>query len=167
MQALAQLDPPANVVPFTASQRLPFLIRMARSERELGRAVEIRHAAYARHVLRSRTLAEALVERWALAVTLDAPVDWHRDSLVTELATSREVREARLRAEGISKGVVKPSHQGQEELNQTIRAALDRSGIENERMYDITTSVSPGPPVRIDVAARRDRGPAEPHARPA
>lgn len=27
--------------------------------------------------------------------------------------------------EGISKGVVKPSHQGQEELNQTIRAALD------------------------------------------
>ncbi|WP_086668005.1 ABC transporter substrate-binding protein [Lentzea kentuckyensis] len=27
--------------------------------------------------------------------------------------------------EGIGKGVVKPSHQGQEELNQTIRAALD------------------------------------------
>ncbi|MFD5831288.1 ABC transporter substrate-binding protein [Lentzea sp. NPDC060358] len=27
--------------------------------------------------------------------------------------------------DGISKGVVKPSHQGQEELNQTIRAALD------------------------------------------
>ncbi|SFR05121.1 carbohydrate ABC transporter substrate-binding protein, CUT1 family [Lentzea waywayandensis] len=27
--------------------------------------------------------------------------------------------------EGINKGVVKPSHQGQEELNQTIRAALD------------------------------------------
>ena len=42
--------PDANVVPFNLPQRLPFTIRVARSERQLRQAVEIRHAAYARHV---------------------------------------------------------------------------------------------------------------------
>jgi len=39
-----------NVVPFSLPQRLPFTIRVARSERQILEAVEIRHAAYARHV---------------------------------------------------------------------------------------------------------------------
>lgn len=42
--------PKPNVVPFTLTQRLPFTVRIARSEAELERAVTIRHAAYARHV---------------------------------------------------------------------------------------------------------------------
>jgi hypothetical protein len=73
MNAVLQVDsPPPNVVPFTASQRLPFHVRIARGERELGQAVEIRHAAYARHV---PALAELLrapepVDREAGAVVL-------------------------------------------------------------------------------------------------
>ena len=39
-----------KVVPFSLPQRLPFTIRVARSERQLLGAVQIRHAAYARHV---------------------------------------------------------------------------------------------------------------------
>jgi hypothetical protein len=40
----------ANVVPFSSPQRMPFTVRIARSESELHQAVQIRHAAYARHV---------------------------------------------------------------------------------------------------------------------
>lgn len=40
----------AEVVALTPRQRLPFTIRIARSERQLVSAVGIRHAAYARHV---------------------------------------------------------------------------------------------------------------------
>jgi hypothetical protein len=40
----------SNVVPFSTTQRLPFTVRIARSESELEQAVHIRHAAYARHV---------------------------------------------------------------------------------------------------------------------
>lgn len=53
-----------NVVPFSLPQRLPFTIRVARSERQLRQAVEIRHAAYARHV-------PALAERLRLPEPLD------------------------------------------------------------------------------------------------
>lgn len=53
-----------NVVPFSLSQRLPFTIRVARSERQVLGAVEIRHAAYARHV-------PALAERLLLPEALD------------------------------------------------------------------------------------------------
>ena len=41
----------------TAEERLPFTVRLVRSESDLRKAVEIRHAAYARHV---PTLAETL-----------------------------------------------------------------------------------------------------------
>ena len=40
----------ADVVALTPRQRLPFTVRIARSERQLAGAVQIRHAAYARHV---------------------------------------------------------------------------------------------------------------------
>ena len=46
-QALLQQT---NVVPLGQRERLPFTIRIARSERELADAVSIRHAAYSRHV---------------------------------------------------------------------------------------------------------------------
>ncbi len=49
----------ADVVSLTPRQRLPFTIRIARSERQLAGAVQIRHAAYARHV---PALAERLSE---------------------------------------------------------------------------------------------------------
>jgi hypothetical protein len=72
MNAVLEVDPPPNVVPFTAAQRLPFHIRIARGERELGQAVEIRHAAYARHVpaLAERLRAPEPVDREAGAVVL-------------------------------------------------------------------------------------------------
>lgn len=41
-------------------------------------------------LLGSRTLAEFLVDRAALNVALDAPRGWHRDSLVSELRTTRD-----------------------------------------------------------------------------
>ncbi|HYX64772.1 MAG TPA: hypothetical protein VE935_11190 [Burkholderiales bacterium] len=49
----------ADVVSLTPRQRLPFTIRIARSEQQLAGAVRIRHAAYARHV---PALAERLSE---------------------------------------------------------------------------------------------------------
>lgn len=62
----------ANVVAFSTPQRLPFTIRIARSERELRQAVHIRHAAYARHVP-------------ALAALLAAPEPGDREAGATVL----------------------------------------------------------------------------------
>lgn len=71
----------ATVVPMQPRQRLPFTIRVARSERQIRQAVEIRHAAYARHV-------PALAERLKIPEPLD------RDAGATVL-----LAEARLDAE--------------------------------------------------------------------
>src|SRR5688572_2378426 len=70
----------ATVVPMQPRQRLPFTIRVARSERQIRQAVEIRHAAYARHV-------PALAERLKVPEPLD------RDAGATVL-----IAEARLDA---------------------------------------------------------------------
>jgi hypothetical protein len=53
-----------DIVALTPRQRLPFTVRVARSERQLARAVQIRHAAYARHV-------PALAERLQLPEPTD------------------------------------------------------------------------------------------------
>lgn len=68
MDASAQV----NVVPFITSQRMPFTVRIAQTEGELGQAVSIRHAAYARHVP-------------ALALQLRAPEAGDRDADATVL----------------------------------------------------------------------------------
>jgi hypothetical protein len=65
-------NPHANVVPFTATQRMPFTVRIASTEVELEQAVHIRHAAYARHVP-------------ALAELLRAPEAGDRDADATVL----------------------------------------------------------------------------------
>jgi hypothetical protein len=62
----------SNVVPFTTIQRMPFTVRIASSESELEQAVQIRHAAYARHVP-------------ALAELLRAPEAGDRDPDATVL----------------------------------------------------------------------------------
>jgi len=67
-----QENPQTNVVPFITSQRMPFTVRIARSEAELEQAVHIRHAAYARHVP-------------ALAQLLRAPEASDRDADATVL----------------------------------------------------------------------------------
>lgn len=67
-----QENPQTNVVPFITSQRMPFTVRIARSEAELEQAVHIRHAAYARHVP-------------ALAQLLRAPEAGDRDADATVL----------------------------------------------------------------------------------
>jgi uncharacterized protein involved in exopolysaccharide biosynthesis len=43
-------------------------------------------------LLSSRTLAESIVDRVALSAQLIAPAGWHRDSVLTELRTTRETR---------------------------------------------------------------------------
>jgi hypothetical protein len=67
-----QENPQTNVVPFITSQRMPFTVRIACSEAELEQAVQIRHAAYARHVP-------------ALAQLLSAPEAGDRDADATVL----------------------------------------------------------------------------------
>jgi hypothetical protein len=61
-----------NVVPFTTTQRMPFTVRIASTEAELEQAVQVRHAAYARHVP-------------ALAALLRAPEAGDRDADATVL----------------------------------------------------------------------------------
>jgi hypothetical protein len=63
MQAIQE----ATVFPITPRQRLPFTVRVAHSERQIRQAVEIRHAAYARHV-------PALAERLKAPEPLDRDV---------------------------------------------------------------------------------------------
>jgi len=62
----------ANVVSITPRQLLPFTVRVAHSERQLRQAVEIRHAAYARHVpaLAERLKAPEPLDREAGATVL-------------------------------------------------------------------------------------------------
>ena len=62
----------ADVVSLSPRQRLPFTIRIARSERQLAGAVQVRHAAYARHVA-------------ALAEHLRRPEPMDRDAAATVL----------------------------------------------------------------------------------
>ena len=62
----------SNVVPFSWPQRMPFTVRIAGTEAELEQAVQIRHAAYARHVP-------------ALAQLLRAPEAGDRDADATVL----------------------------------------------------------------------------------
>ena len=64
MHAIQESNVVPNVVPITPRQRLPFTVRVARSERQMRKAVEIRHAAYARHV-------PALAERLRTPEPLD------------------------------------------------------------------------------------------------
>jgi hypothetical protein len=72
IQNAPAVPPNVNVVPFTQRQRLPFTVRIARSERQIRQAVEIRHAAYARHVpaLAERLRAPEPLDRDAGAAVL-------------------------------------------------------------------------------------------------
>lgn len=57
-------------------------------------------------VLGSRSLAEGVVERMALTARLGGPAGWYRDSLLTELRTSRETDRARYAIRHVDDGRV-------------------------------------------------------------
>jgi hypothetical protein len=115
-----------NVVAFTQRQRLPFTIRVARSERQIRQAVQIRHAAYARHVpaLAERLRAPEPLDRDAGAAVLlaEAKLDG------APLGTMRiETNEARPLA--IEQSVALPAWLRRRRLAEATRLGIGTGGI--------------------------------------
>lgn len=116
----------ANVIPFSSPQRMPFSVKIARSESELHKAVQIRHAAYARHVP-------------ALAQTLQAPEPGDRDAgTVVLLAQARldgtplgtmRIQTNRHRPLAIEKSVALPAWLRRTHLAEATRLGVCASSI--------------------------------------
>ena len=115
-----------NVVAFTQRQRLPFTIRVARSERQIRQAVQIRHAAYARHV---PALAERLREPEPLDRDAGAAVLLAEAKLDgAPLGTMRiETNEARPLA--IEQSVALPAWLRRRRLAEATRLGIGTGGI--------------------------------------
>lgn len=108
------------------SERLPFTVRVVKDERDLLKAIRVRHSAYARHVP-------------ALAETLQRPeaADFDRDAVVL-LAESRldgsPLGTARIQTNehnrlAVEQSVVLPSH-----MNGLRLAEVTRLGVEGGRI---------------------------------
>lgn len=80
-------------------------------------------------LLASRSLAEGVVDAHALAVTLDAPRGWYRDSLATSLAASRATDEASFEVRWLADGRV------------SVRQVAPRDSV--------VATAAPGAPVRF------------------
>ncbi len=115
-----------NVVAFTQRQRLPFTIRIARSERQIRQAVQIRHAAYARHVpaLAERLRAPEALDRDAGAAVLLAEAKLDGAALGTMRIETNEVRPL-----AIEQSVALPAWLRRRRLAEATRLGIGTGGI--------------------------------------
>ena len=115
-----------NVVAFTPRQRLPFTIRVARSERQIRQAVQIRHAAYARHVpaLAERLRAPEALDRDAGAAVLLAEAKLDGAALGTMRIETNEVRPL-----AIEQSVALPAWLRRRRLAEATRLGIGTGGI--------------------------------------
>ena len=115
-----------NVVAFTQRQRLPFIIRVARSERQIRQAVQIRHAAYARHVpaLAERLRAPEALDRDAGAAVLLAEAKLDGAALGTMRIETNEVRPL-----AIEQSVALPAWLRRRRLAEATRLGIGTGGI--------------------------------------
>jgi hypothetical protein len=123
----AQVLQQGNVVPQVqmAEERLPFTIKVARSDEQLGKAVAMRHAAYARHVP-------------ALAELLKAPEANDRDEgSVVLLAESKldgsPVGTLRIQTNRFHKLVLEQSVELPRWLQDNSLAEVTRLGVSGDR----------------------------------
>lgn len=113
-------------VPGNATERVPFTVRVARSDEELEKVVHIRHAAYARHVP-------------AVAEKLKAPEPYDRDpGIVVLLAESKldgsPLGTMRIHTSRFSPLPLEGSVELPEWLKATPRSEANRLGISEGRI---------------------------------
>lgn len=116
----------ANVVPFTQRQRLPFTIRVARSERQIRQAVAVRHAAYARHVpaLAERLRAPEPLDRDAGAAVLLAEAKLDGAALGTMRIETNDARPL-----AIEQSIALPAWLRRRRLAEATRLGVGTGGI--------------------------------------
>lgn len=115
-----------NVVPFSLPQRLPFTISIAADEQEIEDAVQIRHAAYARHVpgLAALLSQPESGDRAAGAVVLLA-----RSKLDREPLGTMRIQTNNHRALALEQSVALPPRLRQAHLAEATRLGVCQSRI--------------------------------------
>ena len=118
--------PQDNVVAFSLPQRLPFTISIAGEERELRDAVQIRHAAYARHV---PGLAALLSEPEAGDRDAGAAVLLARSKLDGEPLGTLRIQSNLHRALAIEQSIALPPRLRQAHLAEATRLGVSQARI--------------------------------------
>jgi hypothetical protein len=116
----------SNVVPFSTTQRLPFTLRIARTESDLEQAVHIRHAAYARHV---PALAELLRAPEASDHDEDATVLIAESKLDREPLGTMRIQTNRSKPLAIEKSVALPAWLRQRRLSEATRLGITQQRV--------------------------------------